>query len=423
MSDKIPMRTIIKMPDNRPTKSLASSPSYKSPRDSKEWRGGTSTSLKKLVFVGMSGGVDSSVAAYLLKNQGYKVVGVYMKCYNLDGCSEGDAEDARRVAEQLHIPFYVWDFEEEYKKRVVEYMIDGYRRGETPNPDVMCNREIKFGLFLNRALKMGADYVATGHYVELKKIKNKTGGKNSPAFTFQLFSGRDENKDQSYFLWTLTQEQLAHSLFPIGGYTKPKVRDIAKRVGLATADKKDSQGICFLGQVSMSDFLKKYLSLEKGDVLTTDGQKIGEHQGAWFYTIGQRHGLDLRMKNKELRIKGKTKTGVHYVADKSVKRNTLIVAEGEDNPDLLRQQVELRDCNWIAPEILDKLRQGEIVEVHARIRYRQPLAAAKLKVGRKKKMIFLEFESPQKFVAEGQSAVVYAKSGQVLGGGVIAKSE
>jgi len=238
------------------------------------------------VFVGMSGGVDSSVAALLLRDQGHDVVGVFMRCYNIDGCAETDAEDARRVAEHLKIPFYVWDFEEEYKKRVVEYMVDGYRSGITPNPDVMCNREIKFGLFLERALAAGADYVATGHYVRIEK---QAGANGNSGDYFSLFTAKDANKDQSYFLWTLTQKQLKHCLFPIGDYIKPEVREIARKAGLPTAEKKDSQGICFLGNISMDDFLKQYIPEKRGSLVTTSGENIGEHYGAEFYTIGQRH--------------------------------------------------------------------------------------------------------------------------------------
>jgi tRNA-specific 2-thiouridylase len=203
----------------------------------------------KLVFVGMSGGVDSSVAAYLLKRDGYNVVGVHIRCWNVDGCDIREAEDARRVADKLDIPFYVFDMEKEYKAKVVEYMIRGYRSGITPNPDVACNKEIKFGLFMDKAIKAGADYVATGHYVKISK-----SGKG-----YGLFEAKDKNKDQSYFLWTLNQKQLARCLFPIGGYTKPKVRMIARNAELPTADKKDSQGICFIGQVTISDFLRRIL--------------------------------------------------------------------------------------------------------------------------------------------------------------------
>ncbi|MEK7062321.1 MAG: tRNA 2-thiouridine(34) synthase MnmA, partial [Patescibacteria group bacterium] len=224
---------------------------------------------KKTVFVAMSGGVDSSVAALLLNKQGYNVIGVFMRCYNLDGCSERDAEDARRVAEKLNIPFYVWDFEEEYKKKVVEYMVKGYKKGITPNPDVMCNREIKFGLFLEKALSMRADYVATGHYVRIKNYELGIRGGKKPLFIIHnlLFIAKDTNKDQSYFLWTLTQKQLKHCLFPIGEYLKSEVRKIAKKAGLLTAEKKDSQGICFLGKVSLDDFLKNYIPEKRGDVL------------------------------------------------------------------------------------------------------------------------------------------------------------
>jgi len=357
----------------------------------------------KTVFVGMSGGVDSSVTAYLLKEQGYDVVGVFMKCYNIDGCAETDAEDARRVAEQVGVPFYVWDFEQEYKDRVVQYMIEGYRTGITPNPDVMCNREIKFGLFLEKALASGADYVATGHYV---RIKEDAGGVRS------LFSADDPNKDQSYFLWTLTQAQLAHCLFPIGDYKKPEVRKIAKNAGLATAEKKDSQGICFLGQFSLGDFLKEHIPAHRGELVTTAGVKIGEHDGAEFYTIGQRH-IDANFDFPKTGPTGKEAAARKplYVASKDAATNTVIVAEGSDNPALYRNEVELAQMNFISGAPSEGL-------VRARVRYRQPVSDAtltKLENGNYK----LAFATPQKFVAEGQSAVFYNSGGQMLGGGVI----
>ncbi|MGC9611094.1 MAG: tRNA 2-thiouridine(34) synthase MnmA, partial [Minisyncoccia bacterium] len=252
----------------------------------------------KKVFVGMSGGVDSSVAAYLLKEQGYDVTGVFIRSFNIDGCAERDAEDARRVAAHLGIPFYTFDFEKEYKKEVVEYMVDGYRRGLTPNPDVMCNKEIKFGMFLKKALEMGADYIATGHYVRSSHSAPAQGvsGATPKSYPSQerwasLSVARDTNKDQSYFLWTLTQEQLKYCLFPIGEYLKPEVRAIARKVGLPTAEKKDSQGICFLGQVSLNKFLKDYIKPKKGPIVDTNGNKVGEHEGIFYYTIGQRHGI------------------------------------------------------------------------------------------------------------------------------------
>jgi tRNA-specific 2-thiouridylase len=337
---------------------------------------------KSKVFVALSGGVDSSVAALLLKDQGHDVVGVFMRCFNLDGCAKRDAEDARRVAGQLGIPFFVWDFEKEYKERVVKYMIDGYRQGITPNPDVMCNKEIKFGLFFEKARSMSADRIATGHYVRLARGK--------------LYCAKDRNKDQSYFLWTLTQERLAHCLFPIGDYLKPEVREMAHRAGLPTAEKKDSQGICFLGKISLADFLRDYIPAKRGPVFTTAGKKMGEHNGSYFYTIGQRHGLG---------IAGPVP---YYVAAKNVADNSLTVAEGNKNPALYRKEVDLSFINWISRGVPKRP-----LSVFARVRYRQPLSKATIGNGR------LVFASPQKFVAAGQSAVFYSKNGEMLGGGVI----
>ncbi len=427
--------------------------------------------MKKIipkVFVGMSGGVDSSVAAYLLQQAGYDVTGVFLRSYNLDGCAERDAEDARRVAEQIGIPFYVWDTEEDYKKKVVEYMVQGYVRGETPNPDVMCNKEIKFGIFYQKALAMGADYVATGHYVTLRHppslrttahsfprgASTAPAKKNPPArwrtepnlfssesfsreapHSFSLMEAVDKNKDQSYFLWTLTQEQLAHCLFPIGEYKKSEVRDIARQAGLSTAEKKDSQGICFLGQVSLEDFLQSYIKPRPGAVVTVNGQRIGQHAGVEFYTIGQRHGLNLGMKNKALGIKGRTETKPYYVADKDIATNTIIVAEGDDNPALYRKEIEIKDVNFISPENLSLIRANKSMDVLARVRYRQPLIPAKLMTSdlaqmatdvnprrpfKKSAVIYkLVFAEPVKFVARGQSAVFYSRQGEMLGGGVI----
>ncbi|MEX2410697.1 MAG: tRNA 2-thiouridine(34) synthase MnmA, partial [Candidatus Paceibacterota bacterium] len=327
---------------------------------------------KKKVFVAMSGGVDSSVSAYLLKEAGYDVTGVFMRCYNIDGCAERDAEDARRVAEKLDIPFYVFDFEESYKEKVVEYMVDGYKKGITPNPDVACNREIKFGLFLNHALRLGADYIATGHYVQ---IKEKDG-------VFSLFQGNDTNKDQSYFLWTLTQNDLKHCLFPVGKYKKPKVREIARYAELPVADKKDSQGICFLGEVSLVDFLSDYIPKRKGPIVDIDGNRLGDHEGSEFYTIGQRHGLDLAEKNKNLKIKGSTNTEPHYVVEKDVKTNTVVVAKKNDD-NLFKDSVKLYDLNFISSlSSRGAKRRGDLVDnlkVKTRIRYRQPLFDALLK--------------------------------------------
>lgn len=406
---------------------------------------------KKIVFVGMSGGVDSSVAAALLIKKGREVIGVYIKGYNIDGCGERDVEDARRAAEALRIPFYVFDFEKEYKEKVVAYMIDGYRRGITPNPDVMCNKEIKFGLFLKKALEMGADYVATGHYVRsgVAELPTRTAvlslQRRAPATSrsenpptaepifselrsfstaarqhprrYSLFVAKDKNKDQSYFLWTLTQEQLKHCIFPIGDYLKSEVRAMARKFGLPNAEKKDSQGICFLGKVSLKDFLSDYIPEKQGIILNTSGEVIGEHCGAHFYTIGQRSGLGVGGNVKPV-----------YVAEKDIKENAILAA-GESDPTLYRSEVELRDVNFISPITKYQLP----ITVYARVRYRQPLKPATLMVGRKLLAVSckLIFDKPQKFVAPGQSAVFYlpavapqsgAKEGsklEMLGGGII----
>lgn len=356
---------------------------------------------KKKVFVGMSGGVDSSVAAMLLKNSGYDVVGVFMRSYNVDGCAERDAQDARRVAEHIGIPFYVWDFETEYKRAVVDYMIEGYRQGITPNPDVICNKEIKFGLFLKKALALGADYVATGHYVKIGMVSGR----------YSLFAADDKNKDQSYFLWTLRQEQLKHCMFPLGDLEKPAIRELARKADLPTADKKDSQGVCFLGKVNVAQFLKQYIPGKKGDIVNLAGEKVGEHDGIFYYTIGQRQGLNLGMTNSYLGMKGEHETKPFYVAAKDIKENRLVVAEGEDNPALFRSTLKLKGLNMIG-------KLPKTSEVLARVRYRQPLSPATL-VMHGPDEASLVFGEPQKFVAEGQSAVFYRPTGEMLGGGVI----
>ena len=390
---------------------------------------------RKTVFVAMSGGVDSSVAAALLKKQGFNVVGVFMKCWSADSCLSKDLEDAQKVANVLKIPFYVFDFEKEYKNKVVDYMIDGYQQGITPNPDVMCNKEIKFGLFLKKALEMGADYIATGHYVRARRhLPVRTDGSPTPAVgdhlrsrhgdspltlrdqarrasesfsskdadgQYSLFQAKDVNKDQSYFLWTLTQEQLKYCLFPVGDYLKSEVREMAKKEGLPTADKKDSQGICFLGKVTLRDFLSQYIPEKRGIVLTTSGKKIGEHQGVYFYTIGQRHGLSIAGDKP------------YYIAEKDPENNVIRIAEGEDNPALYKKEIELTNINFINPQLI----KNKPLQVLARVRYRQPLAKVCFRLhdlGFK-----LIFDEPIKFVAPGQSAVFYKKNGEMLGGGII----
>ena len=352
----------------------------------------------KKVFVGLSGGVDSSVAAYLLKKKNYDVVGVHLRCWNVNGCDLREAEDARRVANHLDIPFYVLNLEEEYKKAVVDYMIDGYKKGLTPNPDVMCNKEIKFGLFLKKALEMGADYIATGHYVRL-------ASRNT---VYSLFEAKDENKDQSYFLWTLTQEQLRHCLFPIGNYLKSEVRALAKEVGLPTAEKKDSQGICFVGKVALPDFLSQYIKETPGNILTTDGRVVGTHPGVQFYTIGQRQGLGVALNSP------------HYVAERDIKTNTVVLAP-ENDQSLYHKEITLSSVNFIKPPLFaySYELENKALEVLTRVRYRQPLVAAGLEARSTKNEARITFTKAQKFVAPGQSAVFYSQEGELLGGGII----
>jgi tRNA-specific 2-thiouridylase len=363
----------------------------------------------KTVFVAMSGGVDSSVAAALLKERGFDVRGVHIKMWSdpdIPCAFKEDRYDAMKVAAKLNIPFETWDFTREYREAVVEYMIREYAQGRTPNPDVMCNRHIKFGVFLKRALESGADYVAMGHYVRLGRnfeFRNSNFEIDSK-FKIQnlkLFQAKDQNKDQSYFLWTLTQEQLKHCLFPIGDYTKPEVRELARRFGLPTAEKKDSQGICFIGELDIRDFLKKYIPVSRGPVLTTSGKIIGEHEGLSFYTIGQREGLG---------IGGGTP---YYVAAKDYRNNILTVAEGPYDARLFSKTLEVTDINWISGQN-PKLS----IRCEARIRYRQPLQSCVVKCQASSVRYSVSFKEPQRAVTPGQSIVFY-KNGEMLGGGII----
>ncbi|MCX6755220.1 MAG: tRNA 2-thiouridine(34) synthase MnmA [Candidatus Nomurabacteria bacterium] len=368
---------------------------------------------RRTVFVGMSGGVDSSVTAALLKDQGYDVVGVFIKTWHPDFlvCTEEDERrDAMRVAAHLDIPFLTFDFEKEYKEGVADYMISEYKKGRTPNPDVMCNREVKFGAFLKKALSMGADFVATGHYAQNKN--------NS------LLKGNDPMKDQSYFLWTLTPEQIKHVMFPVGHLPKPEVRKLAKKFKLPVAEKKDSQGICFLGAVDIKVFLKHYIKSEQGKVLNEKGEEIGYHDGAVFYTLGERHGFTITKKGNN--------DSAYYVVEKDIKNNILIVSEKKSvaskstNISLLgnfsarasraaqgfSQQhfsFPLISVNWISqiPE------EGKIYQ--AQVRYHGEFLNCKLS-NIKNSIAIVSFEK-EILVAPGQSIVFY--DGDVcLGGGI-----
>ncbi len=321
-------------------------------------------------------------------------------------------------------------------------MIEGYKKGITPNPDVMCNKEIKFGLFLKKALEMGADYIATGHYTRKREIKNQksphqpptkilVGGGTGQAkikninrnskIICRLFQAKDKNKDQSYFLWTLTQGQLKHCLFPVGDYLKSEIRKIAEKAGLITADKKDSQGICFLGKIKLLDFLKNHIPEVCGPIVTADGEKIGEHKGVWFYTIGQRHlgVVNLRPKGN-LRLGRNLKTSPRYIIEKDINNNILVMADSKKAEFFSRKELKLTNVNLINPRhSLEKSFQGLV-----RIRYRQPLISAKIFTAKGRPYLKFDsykviFSSPQKFITNGQSAVFYSKKGELIGGGII----
>lgn len=392
------------------------------------------------IVVGLSGGVDSSVAAYLLQQQGHEVVGLFMRNWNdasvtlEDECPWiEDSNDALMVAQKLGIPFQVIDMSDLYKERIVDYMFNEYEKGRTPNPDVLCNREVKFDVFLETALSLGADKVATGHYARLDSFTNEDGEE-----IYQLLAGKDHNKDQSYFLCQLSQKQLSKALFPIGELTKPEVREIAKELGLVTADKKDSQGLCFIGKVSLPEFLKQQLQPKEGEIVEifsdfdgfsqqppafsskleelqylsskikyhkTDGKVIGKHQGAQYYTIGQSKGLGIGGHKESC-----------FIISRDMEHNIIFVGEGRNFPGLFRKalKIENNDVHWIREDL--KLKNGESMEVMARIRYRQPLEKAILY--QFEEGFFIEFENPQSAIAEGQFAAWYLDE-ELIGSGVI----
>ena len=354
----------------------------------------------KKVAVGLSGGVDSSVAALLLKEQGYDVTGVYLKCYEKDGegCeSDKDRVSAVTVCSDLGIKFEYQNYVKEYNKNVIDLFFDEYKRGRTPNPDIICNTDIKFGLFLNWAMKKGFDCIATGHYARVE-------GMGAKGDAVRLLKGKDDSKDQSYFLYRLNQKQLSKALFPLGDLTKKRIRKMAKDAGLSTFDKPDSQGICFIGKVDIKEFLKQRIKPKKGKVFHVNGDEVGEHEGVWFYTIGQRHGFKVK-KYFGLPL---------YVVDKDVKENRLVVGFAKD---ALKKEFIIEDLHWIIGEEPEELAKNKPLPCQIRIRHLGNIHEAnltkcdnnKLKVG---------MEDPSFGVAPGQSAVVYV-SDEVLGGGII----
>ena len=394
--------------------------------------------VKKTIFVGLSGGVDSAVSAALLKKQGYEVVGVFIKTWHPDFlvCNEEEErKDAMRVAAFLDIPFLTFDLQDVYKKEVADYMIREYKMGRTPNPDVMCNKEVKFGAFLKKALALGADFVATGHYAEIDEAGNSflngLAGVGDPENRghekkkFLLKKNLDLTKDQSYFLWTLNQKQLSKIIFPIGDFKKTEVRKLAEKFGLPVAEKKDSQGICFLGAVDLKEFLKHYIKEKRGKVLDESGEVIGFHDGAVFHTLGERHGFTITRKTPT--------DGAYYITGKDIKKNILIVSQrlapllekegvGGGNsqnhhlafgtpPKKGGEEIKIKDTNWISE--IPKSNKNYT----AQIRYHGEFLPCKINTEKSNQTAQVIFNKPV-LVAPGQSCVVY--DGDVcLGGGVV----
>ena len=393
----------------------------------------------KRVVIGLSGGVDSSVAAYLLKEQGYEVIGLFMKNWHDDSVTISnecpwleDSNDALLVAEKLGIPFQTVDLSEQYNDKIVDYMFKEYQNGRTPNPDVLCNREIKFDVFMKIALSLGADFVATGHYCR----KGEIDVDGIPVY--QLLAGKDDNKDQSYFLCQLSQEQLFKSLFPIGELTKPQVREIAAKLDLVTAEKKDSQGLCFIGKVRLPEFLQQQLQPKEGLIFEIpfdseiynqpkpsfnsieeelifestsikyspeNGKVVGKHQGAHYFTIGQRKGLNV----------GGTKEALFIIAT-DVISNNIFTGQGHSHPGLFKKvlKVQPSEIHWIRKDL--KLKNGDSMQVEARIRYRQELQKATLY--QFESGLFVQFNLPQSAITEGQFVAWYIDE-ELIGSGVI----
>ena len=352
------------------------------------------------IVVGMSGGVDSSVAALLLKRQGHEVIGVFMKNWeekdeNGVCTSEADWADVREVCERIDIPYYSVNFVKEYYDRVFSYFLDEYRRGRTPNPDVLCNREIKFKAFLDFAMELGADRLATGHFCNLGTAADGR---------VQLLRGLDANKDQSYFLYMLGQKALEKAMFPVGGLTKAQVRGIAKDAGLVTSLKKDSTGVCFIGERRFKPFLKQFLPAQPGDMVTPEGRVVGRHDGLMYYTLGQRRGLG---------IGGSGDGRRWFVVAKDLERNRLVVDQGEDSPLLYTSRADGGECTWLAG--FPPVEEDRPLRCQVRLRHRQPLQDCSIIL--RGDRVQIDFDRPQRAVTPGQSAVFY--DGEVCLGGAI----
>ena len=363
------------------------------------------------VFVGLSGGVDSAVSAALLKEQGYEVVGIFMKNWSGDDYGiqaecpwEEDQKAAEAVAKHLGIEFRSFNFEKEYRDKVVEYFFAEYQKGRTPNPDVMCNKEIKFKLFLEKAMAMGADFIATGHYARKIEVISKIENIDENETEYKMLKGVDNNKDQTYFLYNLTYEQLSKSLFPVGEFEKPKVRELARKFKLPNAERPDSQGICFIGEINVLKFLMSRIPEKDGDIVDIDsGKVVGQHKGVYFYTLGQREGL---------RIGGQQIP--YFVVSKDIEKNIVFVGHGTDHPKMYKHEVQLENIHFINPQTEERLRQSK-EQLTASIRYRQKPQPGVLDIENKK----FVFDQPQRAVTSGQSLVLYSGE-ECLGGGVIA---
>lgn len=355
---------------------------------------------KKKIIVGMSGGVDSTVAALLLQQQGHDVAGVFMQNWEAADddphcTAEQDLSDAKAACERLNIPFEVVNFSKAYWDNVFQYCLDEFHAGRTPNPDIWCNKEIKFKCFLDYALDQGADLLATGHYANVAYVDG----------CYHLLTAKDSNKDQSYFLYTLGQHELAHALFPLAELTKPEVRQIAQQAGFINSNKKDSTGICFIGERNFKEFLQEFILAQPGDIHTTEGKKVGTHDGLMFYTLGQRKGLNIGGLSSY-------SEDAWYVVDKDLSNNLLIVGQGHNHPRLLSSSLDCTDLHWVtgqAPKLP--------LDCYARTRYHQPNQACTL-VSITDSSLHVEFDNPQRAITPGQSVVFY-KDDECLGGGII----